>query len=95
MKIAEVQELTVKELEARKREIRHEVLNLRIQQQAGQLERPHMLRTLRRDVARVETVLSAKRSGRAAAPKSAAAPAAEAKAPAKKRVTKPKPKTAK
>ena len=54
MKIAEIKELTLKELDARKREIRQEIFNLRIQQQGGQLERPHMLRSLRRDDARVE-----------------------------------------
>ncbi len=62
MKITEIRELTVKELGARKRELRQEIFNLRIQQQAGQLEKPHMLRSLRRDVARVETVLTQKRS---------------------------------
>jgi len=66
MKIAEIKELTIKELENRKREIRHEVFNLRIQQQGAQLEKPHMLRTLRRDVARVETVLTEKRKAAAA-----------------------------
>ena len=73
MKIAEVKELTIKELESRKREIRHEVFNLRIQQQAGQLEKPHMLRTLRRDAARIETVLT----GKKAAVVKAAQPAAK------------------
>jgi large subunit ribosomal protein L29 len=61
MKIAEIKELTLKELDARKREIRQEIFNLRVQQQGGQLERPHMLRSLRRDAARVETVLTQKR----------------------------------
>jgi large subunit ribosomal protein L29 len=61
MKIAEIKELTLKELETRKREMRQEIFNLRIQQQAGQLEKPHMLRSLRRDVARVDTVLTEKR----------------------------------
>lgn len=65
MKIAEIKELTIKELEERKRELRHEIFNLRIQQQAGQLERPHMLRTLRREVARVETILTMKRASAA------------------------------
>jgi large subunit ribosomal protein L29 len=60
MKIAEIRELTIKELVARKREIRQEIFNLRIQQQAGQLEKPHMLRSLRRDAARVESVLMQK-----------------------------------
>lgn len=61
MKIAEIKELTIKELENRKRELRHEAFNLRIQQQGGQLEKPHLLRSLRRNAARIETVLSAKR----------------------------------
>ncbi len=87
MKIAEINELTAKELEARKRELRHEIFNLRIQQQAGQLEKPHMLRTLRRDAARVSTVLSQKLN----APQAADAAAAPAKkAPAKKAAAKPR-----
>jgi large subunit ribosomal protein L29 len=65
MKIAEIKELTLKELDARKREIRQEIFNLRIQQQGGQLERPHMLRSLRRDAARVETVRTQKRKAAA------------------------------
>lgn len=66
MKIAEIKEFTLKELETRKREIRQEVFNLRIQQQAGQLEKPHMLRALRRDAARLETVATQKRQAAAA-----------------------------
>jgi large subunit ribosomal protein L29 len=61
MKIAEIKEFTLKELDARKRDIRQEIFNLRIQQQGGQLEKPHMLRSLRRDAARVESVLTQKR----------------------------------
>ncbi len=61
MKIDEIKELTIKELETRKKDLRHEVFNLRVQQQAGQLEKPHVLRTLRRDAARIETVLTTKR----------------------------------
>ncbi len=61
MKTAEIKELTIKELENRKRELRHEAFNLRIQQQGGQLEKPHLLRSLRRNAARIESVLSAKR----------------------------------
>jgi large subunit ribosomal protein L29 len=61
MKVAEIKEFTLKELDARKREIRQEIFNLRIQQQGGQLEKPHMLRSLRRDAARVESVLTQKR----------------------------------
>lgn len=60
MKIADIKELTAKELLTRKREMREEFFNLRVQQQNGQLERPHMLRAIRRNIARIETVLSQK-----------------------------------
>jgi large subunit ribosomal protein L29 len=60
MKIDEIKELTAKELLARKRELREEIFNLRVQQQSGQLERPHLLRAARRKIARIETVLSRK-----------------------------------
>ena len=60
MKIQEIQELTAKELLARKRELKEEIFNLRIQQQSGQLEKPHLIRVARRNIARIETVLSRK-----------------------------------
>jgi len=60
MKIKEIQELTPKELVSRKREFKEEMFNLRIQQQSSQLERPHLIRVARRNVARIETVLSRK-----------------------------------
>ncbi len=60
MKLADIKELTAKELLSRKRELREEFFNLRVQQQGGQLEKPHMLRTLRRNIAKIETVLTEK-----------------------------------
>lgn len=60
MKIKEIQELTPKELLSRKRELKEEMFNLRIQQQSSQLERPHLIRVARRNIARIETVLSRK-----------------------------------
>ena len=60
MKIQEIQELTPKELLTRKREFKEEIFNLRMQQQSSQLEKPHLIRVARRNIARVETVLSRK-----------------------------------
>jgi len=60
MKIAEIKELTAKELLSRKRELREEYFHLRVQQQSGQLEKPHLLRALRRNIAKIETVLTGK-----------------------------------
>jgi large subunit ribosomal protein L29 len=67
MKFSEISELTIKELLARKRELRQEIFNLRLQQQSGQLERPHMLNKLRKDIARIETAISKKKKSLAAA----------------------------
>ena len=61
MKIKELRELTVDELGARRYELKQEIVNLRIQAQVGQLENPSRLRTIRREVARIETLISARR----------------------------------
>jgi large subunit ribosomal protein L29 len=58
MKVKEIIEMTTDELLTKKRDLRQESLHLRLQQQSGQLEQPSRLRLLRRDVARIETVLS-------------------------------------
>jgi len=54
----EIQEKTLPELLADGRHLRQEIFNLRLQQASAQLEKPARLRTLRRDVARIETRLS-------------------------------------
>jgi large subunit ribosomal protein L29 len=66
MKIKEIRELTPDELIARKRELREQVFHLRLQQASGQLEKPSELRTLRREIARIETVLTKKSEAAAA-----------------------------
>ena len=58
MKISELKDLTVTELRARSRDLRQELFNLRLQQASAQLEKTARLRTLRRDVARIETRIS-------------------------------------
>ncbi len=60
MKTKEIAELSADELRGRKRELRHEIFNLRLQQKSGQLEKPSLLRDLRREAARVETFLTQK-----------------------------------
>ena len=58
MKTKEIIESSTDELLTKRRDLRQESLHLRLQQQSGQLEQPSRLRLLRRDVARIETVLS-------------------------------------
>ena len=58
MKIKEIVEMSTDELRTKRRDLRQEALHLRLQQQSGQLEQPSRLRLLRRDAARVETLLT-------------------------------------
>jgi large subunit ribosomal protein L29 len=58
MKMSELKDLTVSELTAKGRDLRQELFNLLLQKASSQLEKPSRLRTLRRDIARVETQIS-------------------------------------
>ena len=58
MKMTELKDLTPQELTAKSRDLRQEIFNLRLQQASSQLEKPARLKTLRRDVARLETRIS-------------------------------------
>ncbi|HSH09176.1 MAG TPA: 50S ribosomal protein L29 [Oceanipulchritudo sp.] len=62
----EVAELSLVELEKKIRDVRHELLELRLKKQTGQLEKSHLLRDLRRDVARLESAATKKRKAVAA-----------------------------
>ena len=59
--MSELKDLTLPELAAKGNELRQELFNLRLQKATSQLEKPSRLRTLRRDVARIETQMSAVR----------------------------------
>ena len=60
MKVGEVRELGVEELERRVAETRRELFNLRFQHATGQLENTGQLKEVRRNIARLLTVLHAK-----------------------------------
>jgi large subunit ribosomal protein L29 len=62
MKAAELRELGPDELGARERDLSDQLFRLRIQKSMGQLEAPAKIRTVRRDLARVKTVLGQKRN---------------------------------
>ncbi len=61
MKMSELKDLTLTELLAKARDLRQELFNLRLQQASSQLEKSARLRTLRRDIARLETQMTALR----------------------------------
>jgi large subunit ribosomal protein L29 len=62
MKVAEVRDLAVDELRQREKEMDDQLFRLRIQKSMGQVEAAQKLKVLRRDLARVKTVLREKES---------------------------------
>tara|TARA_Y100001934_G_C12032429_1_gene621987 strand:+ start:473 stop:679 length:207 start_codon:yes stop_codon:yes gene_type:complete len=67
MKSKEIRELSLAELEKKIRDVGDELMGLRLRKQTGQVEKPHMLKDLRRERARVMTILQEKRSEETAA----------------------------
>ncbi len=62
MKAAEIRDLAADELGVRERELTDQLFRMRIQKSMGQLENPDKIRMVRRDLARVKTVLRQKRA---------------------------------
>lgn len=62
MKAKEIRALSADEILTKTDEMRHELMNLRFQQVAGQLTDTSRLRILRRQIARMETILSEKKT---------------------------------
>ena len=57
MKASEIRELTPAELENKLRDLKKELFNLRFQHAINQLENPLRIKAVKRDIARVKTVL--------------------------------------
>ncbi len=62
MKAAELRDLALDELGVKERDLIDQLFRMRIQKSMGQLEAPDKIRTVRRDLARVKTVLKQKRN---------------------------------
>jgi large subunit ribosomal protein L29 len=60
-KAKDLRELSPDELKVRLRDLKQESFNLRIQKSTGQLENPARIRTVRRETARVLTVLQSRK----------------------------------
>jgi large subunit ribosomal protein L29 len=58
MKKTEFKDMSASELNAKGRDLRQELFNLKLQQASSQLEKPSRMRNLRKDIARIETQLS-------------------------------------
>lgn len=67
MKVAQVREHTMDELENKERELAEQLFALRMQKSIGQLENPGRLREIKRDMARILTVKNEMRRAAAGA----------------------------
>ena len=63
----EIRDLSPAEIATKIRETREQLLQLKLRKQTGQVEKTHELRTLRKDIARLETINNQKKT----APKAA------------------------
>ena len=62
MKMSEVKELSELEINKKFRELGEELLQLQVRKQTGQVEKPHMIKSLKRDRARLLTQLTESRN---------------------------------
>ncbi|HKE85481.1 MAG TPA: 50S ribosomal protein L29 [Vicinamibacterales bacterium] len=63
MKAAEIRDMSVDDLRVRERDLDDQLFKLRIQKSMGQLEAPAKVRGVRRDLARIKTILREKTVG--------------------------------
>ena len=62
----EIRDLAPSEITTKLRETREKLLQLRLRKHTGQIEKPHLLREYRKDIARLETILKQKQTPQAA-----------------------------
>ena len=60
MKAIDISKMTAEELEAKLKELKSELFNLRFQHAINQLENPHRIADVKKDIARVMTILREK-----------------------------------
>ncbi len=68
MKPSKIRDQSVQELESERTRLEEQIFKLRFQNAVGQLDNPLKLRTVRRDLARVRTIMNEKRRAQASAP---------------------------
>ncbi len=63
MKANEIREMSVEELNVKLNDLKKDLFNLRFQNATNQLENPKRITEVRRDIARVKTVITEKTAG--------------------------------
>ena len=61
MKTADIREMSEAEIEKKLRDTRGSHVDLKMRKQTGQIEHPHEFKQLRREIARLETILKEKK----------------------------------
>lgn len=67
MKISELRNLSREELGQKERALREDLYKLNAQRYAGRVEKPHMFSLIKRDIARIQTILNEKTKTKTAA----------------------------
>lgn len=62
MKVSEIRELTLDELKQREQDVSEELFNLKFQRATAQLENKMRVRQVRRDLARIKTIIREKQT---------------------------------
>ena len=65
MDLQEIRNLSIEELVLKEKELRKELFNLRYQVLSGRIENPQRIKSARREIARIKTVVCEKQSGAA------------------------------
>jgi large subunit ribosomal protein L29 len=60
MKVSDIRDLSLEELRGKEKDLREELFNLRFQHATGQLENTMRIPELKKDIARVKTILGEK-----------------------------------
>lgn len=60
MTVKEVRDLELNQLESQVKELKHELFNLKLQKTLGQLQNTAKIKNVRRDIARIKTIITEK-----------------------------------
>jgi large subunit ribosomal protein L29 len=61
MKPSEMREITAEELKQKEQDLRKELFNLRFQQATGEIENPMRIRAIKKEIARMLTIITEKK----------------------------------
>lgn len=60
MRASELRDMTIEELRQKEKELRKELFNLRFQQATGEIQNPKRISAVRKDIARILTIITEK-----------------------------------